>query len=179
MRSLVRDGRRIASLAGHYLYRSMGVVMKSKYQLEYESLPEWVREIVDAIRPWRSYGERKEDVGDGSSAIVGFSDYKESGRFIESLQYAIDLNNAMTAPYPPPPAPKRERRSFNIVEMMDEDSAFDVPCCFGNHVHGHAVYCHNEAWPNSPRKCRRNMTDYPYDECPGFVANPDWMPQKD
>ena len=75
--------------------------------------------------------------------------------------------------------PARERRVFNIVEVVvasegGQDCAFDQPCCYGHRVEYHAVYCHNDAWPDSPRKCRRNRSDYPHEDCPGFVANPDY-----
>lgn len=61
----------------------------------------------------------------------------------------------------------------NVVEMLsDEDGGFDQPCRFGNRVGEHAVYCHNDAWVDSPRKCRRTwytggkVRD---EDCPGFV----------
>ncbi|MGI4815545.1 MAG: hypothetical protein ACRYGG_19715 [Janthinobacterium lividum] len=69
----------------------------------------------------------------------------------------------------------------NIVEMMaDEDEcAWDQPCAFGYRVEDHAVYCHNEAWLYSPRKCRRHTgpsewggEPWPHCECPGYLANP-------
>lgn len=65
----------------------------------------------------------------------------------------------------------------NVVELIasGDDSAFDQPCRFGHRVEGHAVYCHNSRWIDSPRKCRRTwytggrIRD---EDCPGFEPNP-------
>lgn len=57
----------------------------------------------------------------------------------------------------------------NIVELIaDGECGFDQPCAFGNRVEDHAVYCHCDTWLYAPSKCRRNNTDFPYVECPGF-----------
>lgn len=69
---------------------------------------------------------------------------------------------------------------FNIVELVtagDNDCAFDQRCKFGHRVEGHAVYCHNAQWEDSPRKCRRTRyTDGKIkdEDCPGFEANPEF-----
>ena len=67
----------------------------------------------------------------------------------------------------------------NVVEVLadPEDCAFDQPCIFGHRVETHAVYCHNEKWPDAPRKCRcsrfwREDDKDLHRECPGFKANP-------
>jgi hypothetical protein len=75
------------------------------------------------------------------------------------------------APGDPIPSP------FNIVELAastedDPDVAYDQPCQFGNRVETHAVYCHCNTWLYSPRKCRRNRTDFKHENCPGYIANP-------
>lgn len=69
--------------------------------------------------------------------------------------------------------------AFNVVELMDfEDDggdAFDQPCRFGHRCGGHAVYCHNDAWYDSPRKCRRSWSsggEIKDEDCPGFQPNP-------
>lgn len=90
-----------------------------------------------------------------------------------------DLAAALTAPWPPPSPPIREKQALNLVEVVadpndEEGGGFDQPCCFGNRVGFHAVYCHNEAWSMGPRKCRRNRDDFKHEDCPGFVLNPDW-----
>ena len=92
--------------------------------------------------------------------------------------------------WPPPPPPERERRVLNLVELIadpndEEGGGFDQPCAFGNRVGYHAVYCHNDAWPDSPSKCRRGKgcaevygipeQDNRHEDCPGFVANPDFV----
>lgn len=67
--------------------------------------------------------------------------------------------------------------AFNIVEVMQEsgaDCAFDQPCKFGHRVEGHAVYCHNDAWSDGPRKCRRTWYsggEVKDEDCPGFQPN--------
>lgn len=65
--------------------------------------------------------------------------------------------------------------SLNIVEMVADESSFNQPCRFGNLVEGHAVYCHNDAWVDSPRKCRRTWYtggEVRDEDCPGFETNP-------
>lgn len=67
--------------------------------------------------------------------------------------------------------------AFNIVEFLqepDSDCAFDQPCKFGHRVEGHAVYCHNDEWHDSPRKCRRTWYSggrHKDEDCPGFQPN--------
>ena len=69
--------------------------------------------------------------------------------------------------------------SFNIVELAasceGDETAFDQPCKFGHRVDDHAVYCHNNNWEDSPRKCRRTWFtggEIKDEDCPGFEANP-------
>jgi hypothetical protein len=67
----------------------------------------------------------------------------------------------------------------NIVELFAgaKDSAFDQPCAFGNRCGGHAVYCHNDDWLYSPRKCRRTWYTRGTtrdEDCPGFRPNPNF-----
>lgn len=71
---------------------------------------------------------------------------------------------------------------FNYVELVadQDDCAFDQACKYGHRVEGHAVYCHNDAWTDGPRKCRRTwywgeetakaegLRD---EDCPGFAPN--------
>lgn len=65
---------------------------------------------------------------------------------------------------------------ISLVELAYADeSAHDQPCKHGNRVDGHAVYCHNEEWPDAPRKCRRTWYtagEVRDEDCPGFAANP-------
>lgn len=67
--------------------------------------------------------------------------------------------------------------AFNIVEAIQEsdaDCAFDQPCKFGHRVDGHAIYCHNDEWTDSPRKCRRTWYsggETKDEDCPGFQPN--------
>lgn len=68
--------------------------------------------------------------------------------------------------------------AVNLVEMIqaeDADCAFDQPCKFGHRVECHAIYCHNDAWDNAPRKCRRSAYtggEVKDEDCPGFQPNP-------
>jgi hypothetical protein len=64
----------------------------------------------------------------------------------------------------------------NIVELLDggEGGGFNQPCRFGNLCEGHAVYCHNEKWLYSPRKCRRTWYsggEIRDEDCPGYEPN--------
>lgn len=67
-----------------------------------------------------------------------------------------------------------EPQSVNVVEMIadEDDCAWDQPCAFGHRVESHAVYCHNDKWLYAPRKCRRNRSDWPHEQCRGFKPNP-------
>lgn len=70
-----------------------------------------------------------------------------------------------------------------IVEMItagDDDCAYDQPCKFGHRVEGHAVYCHNEGWLYSPRKCRRSWYtggETRDEDCKGYQPNPNYKPK--
>ena len=72
---------------------------------------------------------------------------------------------------------------INLVELItagNDDCAFDQPCKHGHRVEGHAVYCHNDEWPDSPRKCRRTWYtggEVKDEDCPGFAPNPEYKPK--
>lgn len=72
--------------------------------------------------------------------------------------------------------PEWDGNSFvNLVEMISDEQGFNQPCAYGNLCDGHAVYCHNDGWLYSPRKCRRTWYtggEVRDEDCPGFVANP-------
>lgn len=66
---------------------------------------------------------------------------------------------------------------MNLVELACDESALDQRCAFGNRVESHAVYCHNDAWTDSPRKCRRTWYtrgETKDEDCPGFQPNPEF-----
>lgn len=63
----------------------------------------------------------------------------------------------------------------NVVEFMDDEQAWDQPCVYGNRCSSHAVYCHNDGWLYSPRKCQRTWYTSGVvrdEDCPGFTPNP-------
>ena len=68
----------------------------------------------------------------------------------------------------------------NLVELLADPSewATDTPCAWGHRVEGHAVYCHNDGWLYSQRKCRRRQDDpeWKHENCPGYRANPRLAP---
>lgn len=158
---------------------------KPKWQEEFDALPEWVQKMVRAASSTICYGTHTPD-------LVGMSVNKDdyhgfqivlhndtTSDWWDGWSHMRELSEAITAPWPPPAAPVREKRSMNVVELMDDEQAFDQPCAFGNRCGGHAVYCHNEAWPNAPRKCRRTWYTGGVErdeDCPGFVMNPDHKP---
>ena len=67
---------------------------------------------------------------------------------------------------------------INLVELaFSDDGHWDQKCIHGHRINGHAVYCHNDKWSDSPRKCRRGWPDevgYEHEKCPGFDSNPNW-----
>ena len=68
--------------------------------------------------------------------------------------------------------------AFNVVELAASgEESEEQKCRFGHLVTGHAVYCHNDGWEDSPRKCRRTWYtngQVKDEECPGFEKNPDF-----
>lgn len=62
----------------------------------------------------------------------------------------------------------------NVVELIYDEQAWDQPCLYGNRCSRHAVYCHNDGWLYSPRKCyrRKEDPDFRHEDCPGFHPNP-------
>lgn len=161
----------------------MGEDQKSRWQSEFDALPEWVKPMVMACQSLVAHGMSEsgeifagmsKDSRKGKAAFFAAMNRNDAYQFMTGFWHMSDLAKALTAPWPPAAAPAREKRAFNVVELMDEQQAFDQPCAFGNRCGGHAVYCHHETWPHSPRKCRRNRTDHRHEDCPGFVANPDY-----
>lgn len=156
---------------------------RSRWQREFDALPSWAQDLVEALKGCVMHGAGRlslEDHGGGMShperyeKIMAAVPKDDIVKCFRGLSGAVHLAGALTAPWPPPPPPAREKRAVNVVEILSsDDGGFDQPCCFGNRVEDYAVYCHNEAWPRSPSKCRRNRTDYKHEDCPGFVANPD------
>lgn len=154
-------------------------VEKSRFQKEFEALPEWAQKMVRAVGGYAGYG-----FGTPRLPVTDSNKYNEfhlvllnekTNEWLDGFRELCSLAAALTAPWPPPtPTPHQEMTTNNIVEMIadgDDDCAFDQPCHFGHRVECHAVYCHNDGWPDSPRKCRRNRTDYLHEDCPGFVPN--------
>lgn len=158
----------------------------SRWQEQFNSLPPWAQKMVRGLAGCASFGGMDDEfVKAGMSNADRYEGFhvllskERKADWWDGFFEMKDLAAAMTAPWPPPPAPDREsHRALNIVELVGfgDDSAFDQPCAFGHRVDDHAVYCHNEAWPDGPRKCRRNRDDYRHEDCPGFVANPDYHP---
>lgn len=166
---------------------------KSRWQQEFDALPEWAQQLVRGMAKSHGYGYGGEEqhVAAFSSEVRArisffyiFLDKDNEREFSDGFRGMRALSHALSAPWPPPAAPVRKRRAVNIVEFAasaegESDCSFDQPCCFGHRVENYAVYCHNEAWPDSPRKCRRNREDYRHEDCPGFVANPDFQSARD
>ncbi len=75
---------------------------------------------------------------------------------------------------------KTDRKPFNLVPVLADDNevVYDCPCAWGQRVKGHAVYCQNEGWLYSPRKCQRGSWDEspPQETCPGFLKNENFKP---
>lgn len=160
---------------------------RSRWQKEFDALPEWAQKLVRGLAECGGYGG-----GAGEHWHVGMSKearekYTPFNVILNKRHYEEwwegwwglrDLAAAMTAPWPPPAdlPPHEQMTTGNIVEMVtagDDDCAFDQPCYFGHRVETHAVYCHNDAWPDSPRKCRRRKDDpdFRHEDCPGFAPN--------
>lgn len=145
------------------------MVDESPWAKEFSALPIWAQEMVTAARGLRSHG-----FSDDNHAFVELASGEAVDRWSLGLDGLLELAAAMSAPWP--------RLTFdevtlgkprNLVEMIfGDDWAFDQKCAFGRRVGGHAVYCSNDAWEGSPRKCRRGEVDYLHEDCPGYVRNP-------
>lgn len=156
---------------------------KSQYQLELEALPEWAQKMVLALARCGGYGTGStEDWEDRERKYQKFNILirDEHGTdWFDGFLGMRDLAGALTAPWPKPvPVPHEAMTTQNIVEIIhdyddEEGGGFDQPCHYGNRCGGHAVYCHNDAWPDGPRKCRRSIHDqeHRHEDCPGFYPN--------
>jgi len=158
-----------------------GPLEKSRYQIELEALPPWAQKMVSALTRCGGYGTGSaEDWEDREGKYEKFHvliNSEKSDEWFGGFLEMKELAGALTAPWPKPvPTPHEELTTSNLVEMIhdyddEEGGGFDQPCHYGNRCGYHAVYCHNDAWPDGPRKCRRNRTDYRHEECPGFYPN--------
>lgn len=155
---------------------------KSKWQKEFDALPEWAQHLVRGLAKCGGYGGGSEPEFMGAEARTKYSTFQihlnkdHSEEWWDGWWGLRDLAAAMTAPWPPPSdlPPHEMMTTNNIVEMIaDDDCAFDQPCYFGHRVESHAVYCHNDAWSDGPRKCCRSQHDpeHRHEDCPGFVPN--------
>ena len=153
-----------------------------KWRADYEALPEWAQKLVRGLANCGGYGSMRLEPPLGGRGHEGFQvELAKEARqdWWDGFFELRELAAAMTAPWPPPPPPAREKRAFNVVELMtdgEDGGGFNQPCAFGCLSPGHAVYCHNDAWPDGPRKCRRTWYtggETRDEDCPGFVANPD------
>lgn len=162
---------------------------KSKYQREFDALPGWAQKMVLAVTArglgCHGYGHEDRILSGMSSESkkkyrVFFLALKNMDIWSDGFGGLQELAYGLSAPYPPPTdlPPHEQMTTTNIVEMIqdpddEEGGGFDQPCYFGNRCGFHAVYCHNDAWPDSPRKCRRSKHDpeHRHEDCPGFVAN--------
>jgi hypothetical protein len=149
-------------------------------QQQFDALPPWVQKLVSGLAGCGSFGGLAISKLDPAGKYSGFyvallKDNKQAwwDGFFELRKLAA----AMTAPWPPATSPVREQSAANLVEMIDDHQAFDQPCAFGNRCDDHAVYCHNDAWRDGPRKCRRTWYsggEVRDEDCPGFAPNPDF-----
>jgi hypothetical protein len=154
--------------------------MKSRWQQEMDALPEWVQQMVRALSGSAGYGFSAPKIVSNPENFEEFNVILRRGEhyhgWFDGFLHMNELAGALSAPWPPPTnlPPHEQMTTTNVVEMVtagDDDCAFDQPCYFGHRVESHAVYCHNDAWPDSPRKCRRSAAGYPHQDCPGFVPN--------
>jgi hypothetical protein len=149
----------------------------NKYHQELASLPEWVRSLVRAVSELRMHSFGMCDFYEVKGLPKRELVFSTAGADAWDAGFTrlLELAEAISAPDPAPTYEEAQRiiggARPGVVEMVCDESAFDQPCAFGHRVEGHAVYCHNSAWPGSPRKCRRNRSDYRHEDCPGFVAN--------
>ena len=157
----------------------------NKWREEFDSLPEWVQKLVRAASSCSCYGSHApECIGAMSrDKYRGFHIHLTKGameKWWEGFLHLKELADAITVPESWEPPGRINGDNINIVELVsDEEQAFDQPCAFGNRCGGHAVYCHNEAWPNAPRKCRRSWYtggEVRDEDCPGFLRNPHHNP---
>lgn len=156
-----------------------------QYRREFETLPAWAKSLVLGLAKSPMYGWGHDDLlmsglskdtRDRCSPFFLVLDDDARGQWREGFDGLKSLSEAMTAPWPPPtPEPHKKMTTSNVVEILalggQDDCAFDQPCHYGHRVESHAVYCHNDAWPDSPRKCHRNRRDFKHEDCPGFYPN--------
>jgi hypothetical protein len=162
---------------------------RSRWQQEYDALPEWARNLIDGLAQSAGFGGcdidavshgMTKDAKEKYEAFHILLDKKKARVWWKGFFELRNLACAITAPFPAPvPKPRHEMTTENVVEIItsgEEDNAFDQPCYYGHRVNGHAVYCHNDVWPDSSHKCRRggwgpNTEENKHENCPGFYPN--------
>ena len=155
----------------------MNEAIKSPWQKEYDALPAWAQKIVTALAEIKMYGSTdplkvSHDAAEGCMAHFVVLPHECGIEWFEGILGAKDIADALTAPWPAPaPTPHEMMGTSNIVEIAAGNFAFDQPCHYGCRIESHATYCHNDVWPNAPRKCHRNRDDFRHENCPGFFAN--------
>ena len=166
---------------------------KNRWVQEYESLPEWLRNFIDAfksscgvsynLRPESCHGCLNPGDCEGHGWEIKFLVPSQNSR---RLSDALDDVHAFCAALSVP-AEHIEFKDLTfkpepveIAASCEDELRFDTPCRYGGHVLDHAVYCHFETWPDHPRKCRRHWKgdEYLFQDCPGFAPNPNFKPEE-
>ncbi len=150
---------------------------RERLQAEYNELPQWAKNFMDALGKTRGMGMRSQECdGDptGPSVYVVVSD-DDKGDMIDSLFEAMSVAQGLTAPMPETYVLDKMKGAVNVVEWISgDDTGFDQPCAFGHRVESYAVYCHNTAWPGGPGKCHRTWYsggEVRDEDCAGFKSH--------
>lgn len=101
---------------------------KSKYQEQFDALPEWVQKLVRSLDGRAGHGYGTPAIPLTSKNVTSCYVYLKGDAvnlWSDAMQEAMNLSDALSAPWPPPEAPPREKRVFNMVEMIDDEGGFD------------------------------------------------------
>lgn len=140
----------------------MDEVKKNRWVQEYESLPEWLRNFIDAFRKVHGYGEN----------FQGFPGCRKN------IQLFVLIHSE-----------DADALFCSVIEMKRFCDALSAPaehpvlegysarfqCQYLDIVPGAALcYCHE--WPDKPHKCHRTWDEegYRMKDCPGFAPNPNY-----
>ena len=121
-----------------------------KIRREFDALPQWAKNLVAGLRGGASYSISSDDKHTAFQIILKKENIQA---WLDGFFEMCEVAAAISAPYPAhEPEPHAEMTTDNLVEMVsnEDECAFDQPCHYGNRVGSHAVYCHNDMWPDSP-----------------------------
>lgn len=123
---------------------------KSRWQEEYDMLPQWAKSFVDGMKGWQSHGVCCCQVavpGHDKDNAVTFVKTTENIALFDGIYGALQLAHALDAPWP--------KTNPSVGSSNTE------PCVFGDPYpdHSDGIGCSCDEWKWRPRQCTRSRAD--------------------